>query len=210
MARAHQPFAVGQSGSGDLMKACPACKAEKPLDDFGKDKVRKDGLNVYCKPCARLQVKKAMAGYRERNPGKETMRMATMRSFPGFRENERARARELYQENLDVERKRKREWRRANPDTARRYNKAKPETMAAVKARYRAAMINAMPSWADQQAIRSVYAEARRKSRQDNIVYHVDHIVPLQGVNVCGLHVHWNLQVLDAFSNRSKGNRLIF
>lgn len=71
-----------------------------------------------------------------------------------------------------------------------------------------ATKIKATPSWADHDAISSVYAECSKLSRETGIKHHVDHIVPLRGKNVCGLHVHWNLQILTASENCRKGNRL--
>ena len=61
--------------------------------------------------------------------------------------------------------------------------------------------LKAIPLWADLNGINDIYQEARYQG------LHVDHIIPLQGRNVCGLHWEWNLQLLTPFENCSKGNR---
>lgn len=65
----------------------------------------------------------------------------------------------------------------------------------------RAAELQAIPKWADLNLIDEFY-----KNRP--IGYHVDHIVPLQGKEVCGLHVVNNLQYLPAKENLMKANKL--
>lgn len=66
----------------------------------------------------------------------------------------------------------------------------------------------ASPSWADRQAIRSIYAQAKDLTERTGEQWHVDHIYPLAGENVCGLHVEGNLQVITAKQNLAKSNRV--
>jgi hypothetical protein len=71
----------------------------------------------------------------------------------------------------------------------------------------RLAEARATPSWADKTAIADAYSRCARVTRCTGIPFHVDHIVPLRGNNVCGLHVHWNLRVIPAYQNYLKSNR---
>lgn len=67
----------------------------------------------------------------------------------------------------------------------------------------------AAPKWVNRSALYAIYAEAARLNRETPLSYHVDHIVPLRGNNVCGLHVPWNLQILTAADNIRKSNKLM-
>lgn len=61
------------------------------------------------------------------------------------------------------------------------------------------------PAWADMKAISMVYAEAKRMTQETGELYVVDHIVPMCGKLVSGLHVHWNLRVIHWRGNAVKG-----
>ena len=67
---------------------------------------------------------------------------------------------------------------------------------------------NATPKWANYEAIKVKYKERNTMSKVKGLAYNVDHIVPLQGENVCGLHVPWNLQIITADENIAKSNSL--
>lgn len=81
------------------------------------------------------------------------------------------------------------------------------ERAAARFARRRASKLQRMPAWADKRKIAAIYANARKISISSGISYHVDHVVPLQGPNVCGLHVEHNLEIVTGVVNQAKGNR---
>jgi 5-methylcytosine-specific restriction endonuclease McrA len=59
------------------------------------------------------------------------------------------------------------------------------------------------------RAVVQIYAEARRLTDATGIMHHVDHIIPLHGRLVSGLHVENNLQILTAHDNLRKGNRVL-
>lgn len=71
----------------------------------------------------------------------------------------------------------------------------------------RAGLQRATPKWADRNAIKVVYDECAETTRRTGIPHEVDHIVPLKGKRVCGLHVHWNLRVITRAENSAKSNR---
>lgn len=100
------------------------------------------------------------------------------------------------------------EWRKKNPDAykagARRYRENNKEKIL-VRNRQRAiAELTAIPSWADKKEITRIYLDAKRITKETGVEHHVDHVIPLRGKTVCGLHVESNLQIITKEANLKK------
>jgi 5-methylcytosine-specific restriction endonuclease McrA len=101
-------------------------------------------------------------------------------------------------------------WHERNPDYQSNFYKANKERYIAASARRRASQDSATPSWLtaiDKAMIQEMYDVSEARYIQTGIKHHVDHIVPINGKGVAGMHVPWNLQVITAHENLSKGWR---
>jgi hypothetical protein len=83
----------------------------------------------------------------------------------------------------------------------------RPDSQTGRTIQRRADVVQRTPSWANHEAIKAVYAECARLTVVTGTQHHVDHIVPLRGLTVSGLHVENNLQILPSFENLSKGRK---
>ena len=161
-----------------MMKTCSRCKITKKLNLFSKSVRSPDGFKPACKTCLAADAK----AYREVNRDK-------------------------------MEAKHK-IWRDANKDKTKAqrkiYCKANRSKVNALQAAYHASKLNASPPWltdTHKAHIKRTYALAAMMTEATGVPYHVDHIVPLRGKDICGLHVPWNLQALRADLNHSKSNK---
>ena len=93
-------------------------------------------------------------------------------------------------------------YRLKNKHKIKQYQLNNRHLLNAISAKRRAMKLKATPKFANLEKIKEIYKNCPKG-------YHVDHIIPLQGREVCGLHVEWNLQYLPAKENSSKSNKLI-
>lgn len=121
--------------------------------------------------------------------------------------------RQYYQNNRESMLAYLKEYRKLNAEKikelTRLYYLQNKHVSIAWAAKRRALLRKAIPPWVDLEKIKEIYKQARDLTVSTGIQYVVDHILPLNGKTVTGLHVHENLRVITWKENASKGNRLI-
>lgn len=108
----------------------------------------------------------------------------------------------------DMINEQKKQYRSKNPERVRKHERRNgrlrrqrhPQAKNADNRARQLAKIQRTPSWADLVAIKQFYKNCP-------VGYVVDHVIPLRGQNVSGLHVLSNLQYLTPEENLAKGNR---
>ena len=217
------------------MRVCKDCNVEKPETEFYKKALNRLATN--CKSChikkaAEWKAKnkeKMRLWYRDycrkayaENPEKyrEKARIARLKDP----EKKRLACRKSYrkkQANLDdAEKERRRKnaisWRAKNIEKCRlaikNHRMRYPHKHNAKQGGRRASKAQATPAWLtfiELAQIKEIYDLSIAVSVQTGILHHVDHIVPLRGKNVTGLHVPWNLRIIPADENIRKNNKLM-
>jgi len=177
------------------MKTCTKCKQNKELSDFGKAKFGKDGVRSICRSCKALQDaeyqskhQQEIATYGKQYREEKAEQISAQRATHTIKNKEKLAE---YQTR----------WRLANP------GKSNART-----ARRRASRRKAMPKWLTKEhhlEMIAKYDEAVKLTKETGIPHEVDHIIPLQGKTVRGLHVPWNLQIITRHENRKKSRKVL-
>ena len=216
------------------MKSLPTTRAEakaagSPRYNTGKpckhghiaDRFTSSGT---CSECLAPRRREGMRKWAAENPEEKKRRAAEW--YDNNRDEIIERVRENYYADIDKSRERARDyaarhkkearqrakqWAVDNPDKKKQSNIAWVEANKArsnsLKAKYRAARRQACPPWLNKEMlnqIHEIYRLRRQISEATGIVHEVDHIVPLQGGTVCGLHVPWNLRVITKEQNNRR------
>ena len=180
-----------------FMKICKLCEIELDISKFRSTynkKYKKSYLKSYCRKC---ESKKA-GEYRKR--------------ISVERRDEYLKSKKLEynrnKQNYIKYRNKTKEHRSILNRNWKRENRAHCTYKENIR---RAKKLKATPKWLtsnQKTEIYKIYKECNLKSKTEGVRYSVDHILPLQGKNVSGLHVPWNLQIITLEENSKKGNRV--
>jgi len=175
---------------------CRVCEQNLPVEAFRADRIGHNTKRDRCKKCNSA----AARAWNLANPA----RWAASRARE--REQFLARCKRYNKEHRPALTAYMRAWREKN-------RAAVMEIRAKARAESKVGPIiwrgSKMPPWADRAAIRKFYAEAIRLTKETGIPHEVDHIIPLKGKTVCGLHVETNLQVIPKTMNQAKRNKFV-
>jgi hypothetical protein len=176
------------------MKICRTCKVKKPLIEYQAHNAYKDGINTQCKACVSKYRKAIRASNIERD---------------------REYSRKYKAKNKESILCRSKEYVLLNPEkrkeSVKKYRLANPEKDLESTRRRQAAKMLRTPKWLTSNEIwmmQEAYHLARIRTKITGISWHVDHVLPLQGLVVSGFHTPYNLQVIPAKENLSKANKV--
>ena len=209
-----------------MEKSCTKCGEVKLLESFTVASRNKSGRAAHCKECEKARNKKRyeknrdeyLAHYKKHyEENRDEVLARKKKYYEENRDKALARQKEHRKENREKEAARNKKYYEENRDKAlarqKKYNADNPEKKAATNAKRRAAKLERIPSWsnkADLKAIRKIYARCRRINKLTGVEHQVDHVIPLQGENVSGLHHSTNLAIIPAALNASKYNKWEF
>lgn len=178
------------------------CELVKPVSEFNADRKAKDGYQYKCRSCC--------SKYQKEN--KEKLRIKKVqykKDNPEYVAKQREKAAEWFKNNPDY----KDQWYQDNKGaisiSRAKYYKDNTDVLKARNAKSRAARLKRAVDWADDWKIRQFYIVAQKLTDMYGVEFHVDHIIPLQGKLVSGLHVENNLQIITATENLRKHNKFI-
>jgi len=183
-----------------MNKICSKCKEQKLFTEFAKNRAQRDGYSNNCKICVKLYNYINADTISERS--KEYYKINKQRLLDKQDSYRKCNGDKIikYRENT----------RKTTVKYNKKYRENNKLKFLVYSANRRAMKLNATPRWLrkeERQQIEELYEIAQAFKLYTGQDYHVDHIVPLQGENVCGLHVPWNLQVLEASENIRKSNK---
>ena len=194
------------------LKSCSVCSKTKPLVAFYKRSDAPNSTRKDCKDCCKERsLRNHYADRENRNKKTRARYRQKIEENPNF-------LAELYARNKEYVLAKRAEYYRRDPERykerARKWAAGNRGKANAMKKAYKAARLKACPQWARNDSdlrtqMDEIYERAYRTSLETGTPHHVDHIIPLRGKNVSGLHVPWNLQILTASENCSKSNKLL-